>query len=79
MIEISDCGLWIADLFRNPKSEIRLLRYFTTKTENKTEMANKNLLKILFVEDLPSDAELAIRELRKEGLQFEHIRVDTQG
>ncbi len=56
----------------------RTAKYFTTKTENKTEMTNKNLLKILFVEDLPSDAELAVLELRKEGLRFEHIRVDTR-
>jgi PAS domain S-box-containing protein len=41
-------------------------------------MIHKNLLKILFVEDLPSDAELAVLELRKEGLKFEHIRVDTR-
>jgi PAS domain S-box-containing protein len=41
-------------------------------------MTNKNLLKILFVEDLLSDAELAILELRKEGLRFEHTRVDTR-
>ena len=42
-------------------------------------MKNKNLLKILFVEDLPSDSELAVLELRKEGLLFEHKRVDTRG
>jgi PAS domain S-box-containing protein len=41
-------------------------------------MTNKSLLKILFVEDLPSDAELAVMELRKEGLRFEHMRVDTR-
>jgi PAS domain S-box-containing protein len=41
-------------------------------------MAQKNLLKILFVEDLPSDAELAVMELQKEGLRFEHIRVETR-
>ena len=41
-------------------------------------MTNKNLLKILFVEDLPSDADLAVMELRKEGLKFEHKRVDTR-
>ena len=41
-------------------------------------MIRKNLLKILFVEDLPSDAELAVMELRKEGLRFEQIRVDTR-
>ncbi len=40
-------------------------------------MTHKNLLKILFVEDLPSDVDLAVLELRKEGLRFEHIRVDT--
>jgi PAS domain S-box-containing protein len=41
-------------------------------------MENKNILNILFVEDLPSDAELAVLELRKEGLRFEHLRVDTR-
>jgi PAS domain S-box-containing protein len=41
-------------------------------------MTNKNLLRILFVEDLPSDAELAVLVLRKEGLRFEHIRVDAR-
>lgn len=41
-------------------------------------MTNKNLLKILFAEDLPSDADLAVLELKKEGLRFEHIRVDTR-
>jgi PAS domain S-box-containing protein len=41
-------------------------------------MTQKNQLKILFAEDLPSDAELAVMELRKEGFRFEHIRVDTR-
>jgi PAS domain S-box-containing protein len=41
-------------------------------------MIHKNLLKILFVEDLPSDADLEVLELRKEGLRFEHMRVDTR-
>jgi hypothetical protein len=41
-------------------------------------MTNKNLLKILFAEDLRSDADLAVLELRKEGLRFEHMRVDTR-
>jgi PAS domain S-box-containing protein len=41
-------------------------------------MTHKNLLKILFVEDLPSDVDLALLELRKEGLRFEHMRVDTR-
>jgi CheY-like chemotaxis protein len=31
--------------------------------------------KILFVEDLPSDVDLAILELRKEKINFEHITV----
>ena len=35
-------------------------------------------MRILFVEDLPTDAELAVMELRKEGLRFEHTRVDTR-
>jgi two-component system, sensor histidine kinase and response regulator len=39
-------------------------------------MTSKNLLRILFLEDLPSDADLAVLELRKEGLQFEYNRVD---
>ncbi len=37
-----------------------------------------NHIKVLFVEDIPSDAELAVRELKKGGFSFEHIRVDTQ-
>ena len=41
-------------------------------------MESKKLLKILFAEDLPSDAELAVIELRKDGLKFDHLRVDTQ-
>src|SRR4030042_6042973 len=41
-------------------------------------MTPKNLLKILFVEDLPADADLEVLELRKEGLRFEYIRVDTR-
>jgi PAS domain S-box-containing protein len=35
-------------------------------------------LRILFVEDLPSDYELAVRELQKSSLQFTHTRVDTK-
>jgi two-component system, sensor histidine kinase PdtaS len=34
-------------------------------------------LRILFVEDRPEDAEIAIRELRRSGLDFESTRVDT--
>jgi PAS domain S-box-containing protein len=41
-------------------------------------MTKKELLKILFIEDLPSDVELAVLELRKEGLRFEHKRVDVR-
>jgi PAS domain S-box-containing protein len=41
-------------------------------------MTHKNQLRILFVEDLSSDADLAVLELRKEGLRFEHIRVDNR-
>jgi PAS domain S-box-containing protein len=40
-------------------------------------MTSKNLLKILFVEDLPSDVDLAVLELRKEKLKFEHTTVCT--
>jgi len=35
-------------------------------------------LRILFVEDLPSDVELAERELRKEGVSFTSMRVETE-
>jgi len=35
-------------------------------------------LRILMVEDVPSDAELAERELRNSGLQFTSVRVDTK-
>ena len=36
---------------------------------------NNTLLKILFIEDLPSDMELEVLELRKENLKFEHRTV----
>jgi len=35
-------------------------------------------LRILMVEDVPEDAELAERELRKDGLRFATVRVDTK-
>ena len=44
----------------------------------KDKMINKNLLRILFAEAVPSDVDLAVLELRKEGLRFEHTRVDTR-
>ncbi|MBI5602554.1 MAG: HD domain-containing protein [Deltaproteobacteria bacterium] len=41
-------------------------------------MINEDLIRILFVEDLPADAELAEWELRNEGLHFTSIRVETK-
>jgi PAS domain S-box-containing protein len=41
-------------------------------------MIQKNLLKILFVEDVPSDVDLAVLELRKEKLKFDYITVSTR-
>ncbi|MCX6134926.1 MAG: PAS domain S-box protein [Ignavibacteriales bacterium] len=41
-------------------------------------MENANPLRILFVEDLPTDAILAEREIRKSGLEFSSQRVDTK-
>ena len=41
-------------------------------------MTDMNLLRILFVEDLPSDVDLAVLELRKEKLKFEHITICTR-
>ena len=38
-------------------------------------MGPKNQLKILFIEDLPSDVDLAVLELRKEKLIFEYTTV----
>jgi diguanylate cyclase (GGDEF)-like protein/PAS domain S-box-containing protein len=35
-------------------------------------------LKILMVEDVESDAEITLRELKRSGLQFEHRRVETE-
>ncbi len=35
-------------------------------------------LRLLFVEDLSSDYELAVREIKKEGLKFESIRVEAE-
>jgi PAS domain S-box-containing protein len=40
-------------------------------------MKDKNLLKILFVEDLASDVDLAVLELRKENIKFEYSTVCT--
>jgi PAS domain S-box-containing protein len=37
-----------------------------------------NPIRILFIEDLSSDAELAERELRKQGLSFTSLRVETK-
>ena len=42
-------------------------------------MTNEPLVRILFVEDLPFDTELAEWELRNEGLHFTSIRVETEG
>ena len=36
------------------------------------------ILRIVFVEDVPADAELAAAELRRAGLSFESLRVETQ-
>ena len=41
-------------------------------------MILKNLLKILFVEDVPSEVELAVLELRKEKIKFEYTTVCTR-
>lgn len=41
-------------------------------------MDENHPLRILIVEDVPSDAELAERELRKSGFQFTSVRVDTK-
>jgi PAS domain S-box-containing protein len=41
-------------------------------------MIQKNLLKILFVEDIPSDIELAVMALRKDKLEFEYTAVCTR-
>jgi PAS domain S-box-containing protein len=40
-------------------------------------MNHRNLLKILFIEDLQSDVELAVLELRKEKLRFDYSTVCT--
>jgi PAS domain S-box-containing protein len=41
-------------------------------------MTSKNLLKILFIEDLPSDVELAVYQLKKEMIKFEYFTVCTK-
>ncbi len=41
-------------------------------------MKPERKLKILFVEDVPADTELAVNELRKEGFQFEYLRVEKR-
>jgi len=47
-------------------------------SNNPHKMGQKNLLRILFVEDLPSDVDLAVLELRKEKIVFEYITVCTR-
>jgi DNA-binding NtrC family response regulator len=37
-----------------------------------------HILKILFVDDLPTDTDLAVWELKKSGIPFKAIRVDTK-
>jgi len=41
-------------------------------------METDNQMRILFVEDVPADAEIAVRELQKGGIQFRSVRVDTK-
>jgi hypothetical protein len=41
-------------------------------------MIQKNLLKILFIEDLPSDVDLAVLELRREKIRFDYTTVCTR-
>lgn len=41
-------------------------------------MEDARALRILFVEDLPTDAELAVRELKASGLAFDHLRVESR-
>ena len=41
-------------------------------------MPNPPILRILFVEDISTDAELAVREIKKAGIPFEHMRVETK-
>lgn len=41
-------------------------------------METDNPIRILFVEDVPADAEIAARELQKGGIQFTSARVDTK-
>jgi PAS domain S-box-containing protein len=41
-------------------------------------METDDSIRILFVEDVPSDAEIAAREIQKNGIQFTSARVDTK-
>ena len=41
-------------------------------------MSDPSILRILFVEDISTDAELAVRKMKKAGIQFDHMRVDTR-
>lgn len=41
-------------------------------------MENETKYRFLMVEDLPSDMELAVRSLKKNGLVFEYLRVETE-
>ncbi|MBI4499844.1 MAG: PAS domain S-box protein [Gemmatimonadetes bacterium] len=50
----------------------------TTTSRRPEEKTERGLLRVLLVEDEPDDAELIIRELRRAGLGFRWIRVDTR-
>ena len=50
----------------------------TTGYKKPDKMIQKYLLKILFVDDVPSDVDLAVLELRKEKLKFEYTTVCTR-
>ncbi len=44
-----------------------------------TQSSAKTELRLLLVEDMPHEAELVVHQLRRDGLRFEWLRVETEG
>jgi PAS domain S-box-containing protein len=60
------------------KGKTRKYYYETVNNSGRGIMAIDNPMRILFVEDVPADAEIAARELQKGGIQLTSARVDTK-
>ena len=53
-------------------------RLYLPKTQHHIEAIMENPLRVLIVEDNPSDAELMVRRLKNDGFRLEWVRVDDE-